>query len=107
MGGASLTIPATDPEIGMYVKDPLRGVLYDQALPSSVSLAGQEVTLRAVPYYFANESISNGSVSYVWALNGNTVTGPNSAQGELTLRQTQGGQGSAPGLSFDAKQRRR
>ncbi|HWB33799.1 MAG TPA: hypothetical protein VG753_00545, partial [Candidatus Paceibacterota bacterium] len=95
VGDADLTIPAVDPGLIMYVKDPLRGILFDQALPSSISLTGQEVTLQAEPYYFSSDSAKSGLLSYNWTLNGSSTTGPDSASGVLTLRQAGSGGGSA------------
>jgi hypothetical protein len=93
VGTGSVFIPAVAPELLVYVQDPLRGVLYDQALPAAVSLAGKEVTLKAEPYYFSTESLASGALSYTWSLNSQTVTGPDSARGMLTLRQTGSGGG--------------
>ncbi|HVZ76017.1 MAG TPA: hypothetical protein VG934_01960 [Candidatus Paceibacterota bacterium] len=95
IGDADITIPAVDPNLVLYVKDPLRGVLFDQALPSSVSLTGQEITLQAEPYYFSNDSKESGSLSYAWTLNGSSTSGPDSANGTLTLRQAGAGEGAA------------
>jgi hypothetical protein len=94
VGHGAITIPATQPDVLFYVQDSLRGTLLDQALPSSIALAGQEVTLNAQPLYFASESIGN-SLTYNWALNNQTVTGPNTSKGLLTLRQTGGGVGQS------------
>lgn len=91
----SLLIPATDPEIVFYPRDPLRGILFDQAFPGAVSLTGSELTVQAVPYFFANESLANGSLTYQWTLNNQTTTGPDAAQGILTLRQSGEGAGEA------------
>ena len=95
VGQASMFIPAVDPEVLFYDKDPLRGVVYDQAFPSTISLAGQEITVQAVPYYFANESLASGETSYAWQLNGSDTSGPDSANGILTLRQSGSGAGQA------------
>ena len=92
---SSVFIPASNPQILLYQRDPLRGVLFDQALPSAIALTGREITIQAVPYFFANESLQNGSLSYVWTLNNNTTTGPDAASGILTLRQTGEGAGEA------------
>lgn len=91
----SLFIPATEPQLLVYNQDPLRGVLYDQALPQSVVLSGREVTLKAEPYYFAKESVRDGTLTYEWLLNGEKTAGPESARGALTLRQTGEGAGQA------------
>jgi hypothetical protein len=52
VGSASLVLQNTPPKILLYARDPLRGPLFDQALPASVSLLGKELTLQAQPYYF-------------------------------------------------------
>lgn len=92
---SSIFIPATNPQILLYPRDPLRGVLFDQALPGAISLTGREITLQAVPYFFANESLGNNSLAYAWTLNNNTTSGPDSASGILTLRQSGEGGGEA------------
>jgi hypothetical protein len=91
----SITIPFTDPMLLMYNKDPLRGEVLDQALPSTFSLGSSEITLQAEPYYFTNSSKQSDLLAYTWTLNGQDTTGPNSNQGILTLRQSGQGQGSA------------
>jgi hypothetical protein len=95
VGTGSVVIPATDPELVLYDKDPLRGIIFDSALPAGISLNSNELTVQAVPYYFANSSLANGALTYAWTLDGNDTTGPNAAEGELTLRQTGSGSGSA------------
>jgi hypothetical protein len=91
----SITVPAVKPEVNAYVRDPLRGVLFDSALGSTVSLEGSEFTVKAEPFYFDNSSLKSGSVPYAWTLNGEKITGPQSAQGILTLRQSGSGAGQA------------
>jgi len=95
VGTGSVVIPATDPELVLYDKDPLRGIIFDSALPAGISLGSKEFTVQAVPYYFANSSFANGALTYAWTLGGNDTSGPNSAAGQLTLTQTGSGAGSA------------
>jgi len=95
VGQGEVVIPASTPQLLFYAKDPLRGLLLDTALPSGVSLAAKEFTIQAMPYYFATQSLANGAATYEWTLNGDETTGPNAAQGLLTLRQTGTGTGSA------------
>ena len=95
VGQGSVSIPATEPQLLLYDKDPLRGLLLDTALPAGISLASNEFSVQAVPYYFANSSLKNGSLSYTWTLNGNDTSGPDAASGLLTLRQTGSGTGAA------------
>lgn len=95
VGYGEVFIPATIPQILLYDKDPLRGLLLDNALPSALSLSAKEFTIQAVPYYFANSSLQSGAAAYAWTLNNEDTTGPNAAKGELTLRQTGSGTGAA------------
>ena len=95
VGFGEVIIPATTPQILIYDKDPLRGMLLDSALPTALSLSAKEFTIQAVPYYFANSSLQTGAAAYAWTLNNEDTTGPNAAKGELTLRQTGSGTGSA------------
>ncbi len=91
----SITIPASKPQVLLYERDPLRGTLSDTALLNSVSLSATEVTIEAEPFYFANSSITSGSVPFAWTLNGDEASGPQTAQGLLTLRQAGSGAGKA------------
>jgi hypothetical protein len=95
LGSAEVLIPAQSPELVLYADDPLRGVLWDEALPAEAALTGQELTVAAVPYFFSNASSRAGALVYDWTLNGADTSGPGSAQGMLTLRQTGSGTGAA------------
>ncbi len=95
VGRGSVAIPAEDPQVLLYERDSLRGVLYDAALPQAISLNSKELTVVAEPISFARSSLTNGALAYAWLLNGNEITGPDSARGILTLRQTGSGAGSA------------
>jgi hypothetical protein len=95
VGSADITIPTSNPLLVLYNRDPLRGVVYEQAFPASIALAGREITVQAEPYYFANINRNAGQISYEWLLNGQPVSGPDSALGVLTLRQEGGGAGES------------
>ena len=95
LGQGSIVIPATEPQIALYERDALRGVLYDAVLPQAFALNAKEITVAAQPYYFAKPALASGALLYSWSLNGDDITGPDSARGILTLRQTGSGQGQA------------
>jgi hypothetical protein len=95
VGRGEISIPASDPLIVLYQRDALRGVLYDQALPGGISLAGREITVQAEPYYFSAATKKAGLIPFVWTLNDQEVAGPDSARGILTLRQSGTGTGQA------------
>ncbi len=95
VGYSELAIPASAPSILLYQRDALRGVLYDFAIPAAISLAGREITVKAEPYNFSTNTLRSGLIPFVWTLNNNETTGPDSARGILTLRQSGSGKGSA------------
>ncbi|OGC78825.1 hypothetical protein A2852_01615 [Candidatus Adlerbacteria bacterium RIFCSPHIGHO2_01_FULL_54_23] len=88
-----ITISAAEPQVLFYERDPLRGILYEKALPAAISLAGREITLKAEPFYFSSTAKNSGALAYAWMLDGNEVSGPDSASGLLTLRQSGEGRG--------------
>ncbi|HEX2614787.1 MAG TPA: hypothetical protein VHL10_04790 [Nitrososphaera sp.] len=91
----SVTIPASNALVVFYEQDPLRGMLYDRAVLGSYPLSKDEITLQAQPFYFSAASTKDGSLTYNWTLNNQAITGPDSARGILTLRQSGAGAGSA------------
>lgn len=95
VGRAELFLPASEPRILFYQRDLLRGVLYDAAIPSAISLIGKEITVQAEPFYFSAATKASGLIPFSWQLNGSDVAGPDSARGILTLRQTGTGEGGA------------
>lgn len=101
VGRGELSIPAIDPLVLFYERDPLRGVIYETALPSRLSLVAKEITVQAEPFFFSTASRQSGLVPFSWTLNDEPTTGPDSARGIITLRQSGNGAGSATlGLSM-------
>lgn len=64
-------ISPTDPEIVMYVSDPLYGTQYNKAITDNIVLSKAEVTFEAVPFFFStsHENLTN-NMSYNWLING-------------------------------------
>lgn len=91
----AVSIPASEPQLLLYERSALRGVLYDAALPSGIVLGEKEITIAAQPYYFSNASLRAGALQYAWTLDGKDISGPDSGRGVLTLRQTGGGSGQS------------
>jgi hypothetical protein len=83
-----LFIPASDPQVVLYDRDPLRGEVFDAALPSAIHLVGSELSVQAEPFYISRSSITNSTLQYSWTLNGSDTSGPDAQKGILTLRQT-------------------
>jgi len=92
---SGISIPSTQPQLRLYERNALRGILFDAALPQGIRLGDKEITIAAQPYYFSNAAISAGALQYSWMLDGNEITGPDSGKGVLTLRQTGGGGGQS------------
>ena len=88
VGGADLSLTASEPVVRVYENDPLLGILFDNALSGTYAINGAEDTLYAAPFSFP---ISNGAPSLAWFLNGDSVQTGNS----VTLRPTGSGQGTA------------
>ncbi len=95
VGSGAVNIPAVNPVLVMYNRDPLRGLVIDQAFPSAIALTGKEITIQAEPYYFSRSSNNAGLLQYTWNLNGEEIVGPDTARGILTLRQSGEGAGGA------------
>lgn len=90
-----VVIPTAQPQVYLYERDSLRGILYDTAMPQSVNLNAQEITFVAQPYHFDRASYAGATLGYTWSINGEETSGPDSTHGILTLRQTGDGEGSA------------
>ncbi len=95
VGRGEVTIPVSSPQILVYVQDPLRGELLGTALEGQAQLPQTETTLKAEPYFFASSGVQHSTLQYNWTLDSQDTSGPQSAEGLLTLRQTGSGGGSA------------
>jgi hypothetical protein len=95
VGHSDVSIPVVDPAILIFQRDPLRGVIYDHALPDTVSLVNKELTIQAEPFFFSSASKKSGALVYNWQIDNQDTTGPDTSKGILTLRQTGSGVGEA------------
>ncbi len=85
-------IPLTTPFILFYEKHPLLGALNNHPLGGKITLTKKEVTVTAEPYFFSNESSGSPWISYVWSLNGTSITNPGRT---VTLRNEQASVGAS------------
>lgn len=70
-----IQVDPIEPEVLMYVVDPLYGVEYNKAIKGTLPLNGKEVTLTATPYFFStNGQYGEDNMSYNWSINGNTIS---------------------------------
>jgi hypothetical protein len=91
----SFSIAPGSPEIILYENNPLYGKLYNKALPSSMTLIGNEVKISAVPYFFSAEGKDNANISYKWSVNGQEVTAMGLNKSEIVFRPEGKGQGAS------------
>lgn len=96
VGATQLTIPAAQPNILLYPRDPLRGEILEAALPlGGIALTSNEITVQAEPYYISKSALVSGQAAFAWTINGEAAVGPDSSRGILTLRAAGSGQGEA------------
>lgn len=79
-------VPIANPELHFYVVDPLQGLL-EQALSPNSIFTGEEMRLRAEPYY-VSRSLLGGNVLTEWKLNNRRIDNPNTDQQEIVLRRS-------------------
>lgn len=88
VGGADLSLVASEPSVRIYANDPLLGIRFDHALSSTHAISGTEATLYAAPFSL---SILGGAPRLQWFLNGTSAQTGSS----ITLRPAGSGQGNA------------
>ena len=88
VGGADLSLVASEPLVRIYENDPLLGIIFERALSGNYSINGTEDTLYAAPFYMP---LTKGTPLIQWFLNGNPAQSGNS----ITLRPSGSGKGSA------------
>lgn len=79
------------PEVVFYEESPLDGVKYERALSQSFNLSGQEVAVRAEPFFFSAAALRSGEITPRWSLNGSAVDEPSF---RIVLRN-EGGSGTS------------
>lgn len=88
----SIGLPLTKPEIHFYGENPLRGP-NNIALNKEHILVGDEITVRAEPYYMSADIFSTQPL-LEWEVNGSKIDNPSTDPQFITLRR-QSGAGSA------------
>lgn len=94
----TIVIPVRKPELVFYEDKPLGGVNYEEALPESIVLMNEEITLVGEPYHMSERESS----SYVWLLNGARKDGAPGNAARITLRVPRGDAGASL-VSLSAK----
>ncbi len=88
-------IPATQPLVRFYKRDPLRGVLYDRSIFGTTRLTDTETTLQVEPFFISGGSREPYRLIYTWTLNDQEVDPQGADRSAITLRQTNGQTGFA------------
>lgn len=83
----SVQLRVKSPQIVFYEKHPLEGIRYEKAFGSSFSLAKEEISLRAEPYFFSLDDVANGLLEYTWKVGGKTVELSDEIKNEIVLRK--------------------
>jgi len=68
-----LVLDPTQPKILVYENSSLYGLLEQRAITGNFSLAGAEITLSAVPYFFSISDRHNSALNYTWNINGQNL----------------------------------
>jgi hypothetical protein len=92
VGGKSISLTPSDPELHFYEENPLRG-LSNKAIRGSLTLLGDETTIHAEPFYMSTD-LSRKSATFDWQVGGSSVSPDSNDQHIITLRRTGAG-GSA------------
>lgn len=95
VGHKTLSIEAISPRIIFYQRNPLRGEMFNEAMTLQAPFTGNEMTLQAEPFFFANSSIKTKKLLYTWTIDGTETSGPDTQRGIITLRRNGDGGGSA------------
>ena len=87
----SMHISAGNPKLIFYEDGPLLGVKYENALNKVFNLGGNEVSIKAEPYFFSKDD----SVDYQWVLNNKEIEVGADKWNSLTLTRDGDESGSA------------
>lgn len=66
---ATMSLAPRNPQVLVYVNDPLYGLLLNNAITASYPLDVSEVRLAAVPYFFSSDSAGTKNLNYNWTIN--------------------------------------
>ena len=86
----TIEIPTIKPKIIFYKKSPTDGILYNQALLNDYFLKDDEITIKAVPYFFSTKGYLDSELSYSWKINNENIATP-SKKTEITVRPSSRG----------------
>jgi hypothetical protein len=91
---ANVTIAPTSPIISFYLKNPVLGVTWDNALVNG-SLIKDEDVVFAAPYFISPKNIMNPELTWEWLINDNQATSSLFFKNTLPLKVAPGTSGTS------------
>ena len=86
-----LIINLSQPELGIFENKPLEGVNYGEQIGANFDLYGQEISFKAVPFFWPNDQLNN--LGYAWQVNRLPAEEQSGDPAILTVRQPNSGTG--------------
>ena len=74
-----------------YENNPVEGILYENAIPSTFNLTKEDFSVKAEPYFFSNKDRDGDMLSYEWSLGDKEIKPDTNEQ--VTFKQEGGGSG--------------
>lgn len=93
-----IRIKIGEPKILFYENKPMEGVLYNSALNGEFQLSGNEISVKAEPFFFSKRNM--GSLNYEWTMNGEKIFS-DEAPNIVTLRAGSGSGSTNIGLRIN------
>lgn len=87
MAEKSIWIEIQEPKVLFYKDNPLEGTQYNKALTKEINLEGEEIVLRAEPYFFSKNNLNQ--LTYEWLMNNQKIF-PEEFPNVLSLRKGEG-----------------
>lgn len=104
-GYQNANIPASEAKLVFYEQAPLLGIQFDHALSGVKNVSGNELALRAVPYFFSTDNYLNGELIYTWKINGNNIVAGIDSMNMLIPKQGKGAESYAVQLRVQSPKR--
>ena len=90
---ASIDLSPINPEVILYERNPLYGVLWNLALTGQQAFDVAEKSVEAFPYFIGASIKNSNNLSYEWSIN-NQKIGVSSSENSLVLRNEENESGS-------------
>jgi len=91
-GETSIIVSSAEPVVRLYEDHPLYGLRLDQAIATTSSIIGHEVTLSAIPFFSTARTPTDDALTYDWRVNGMSISTGDDTKNSLTLGAPAGGQ---------------